>query len=390
MYLIGKEEIQAVERVINSRQLFRYRGGENGETDQFESEWSEVIGTKYTTAMSSGTGALICGMAGMGIGPGDEVIVPAYTFMATALAPLSVGAVPILAEINDSLTIDPEDIKLRITPRTKAIMPVHISGLPCDMDAIMQIAKDHNLLVLEDACQADGGSYKGKRLGSIGDAGGFSFNQFKILCCGEGGALVTNNREIFEKALIHHDSGCIFRDHASGIEAPFFAGLNFRITEILSAILRVQLQRLPGILESLRAEKNEIMTALQGCGDFVFCPSYDPAGDCGTTVAMQFDSRETVIALLAKLKDIGITATSPIDSGKHVYTNWEPIMQKHGAHHPKRDAFELASVAVDYTQDMCPRTLSILERTIYLETSAERSKEQLQEFINKIKTVLAG
>ena len=132
MYIIGKEEVDAVERVIESKQLFRYRGGEGGESDSFEKEWSEKIGSKHTIAVTSGTAALISGLVGMGIGPGDEVIVPAYTFMATALAPLAVGAVPILAEVDASLTIDPKDVERKITPRTKVILPVHMVGLPSE------------------------------------------------------------------------------------------------------------------------------------------------------------------------------------------------------------------------------------------------------------------
>ena len=292
MYIIGKEEVEAVQRVIDSKQLFRYRGGEGGESEQFEAEWSKKIGVKYSIALTSGTAALICGLVGMGIGPGDEVIVPAYTFMATALAPLAVGAVPILAEVNDSLTIDPEDVEKKITPRTKVIIPVHMVGLSCDMDAIMNIAERHNLLVLEDACQADGGSYGGQRLGSIGHAGAFSYNHFKIMTCGEGGALVTNDREIYERALIFHDGGCSFRDHADKINTAFFAGWNFRINEILSAILRVQLTRLDGMLEAMLTEKRIMIQELEGAGPFTFNPINDIEGDCGTTVALIIESEQ--------------------------------------------------------------------------------------------------
>ncbi|HEY3417439.1 MAG TPA: aminotransferase class I/II-fold pyridoxal phosphate-dependent enzyme, partial [Armatimonadota bacterium] len=228
MYIMGEEEVAAVRRVIESGQLFRYRGGEGGETDQFEKAWSEKIGVQHTVSLTSGTAALICAMVGLNIGPGDEVIVPGYTFMATAIGPLGVGAVPIIAEVDESLTIDPADVERKITPRTKAIIPVHMNGLPCNMDVIMAIARKHGIAVVEDACQADGGSYKGQRLGSIGDVGAFSFNHFKIIACGEGGALVTNDRVIFERALIHHDSGCVFRDHADQLGIPFFAGWNFR------------------------------------------------------------------------------------------------------------------------------------------------------------------
>lgn len=153
MHIMGKEEAEAAGRVIESGRLFRYLDDEESETRQFERTWAERIGVKYTIAMSSGTAALTSGLVGLGIGPGDEVIVPAYTFMATATAALTVGAVPVAAEIDESLTLDPADVRGKITPRTKAIIPVHMVGLPCDMDALMAIAREHNLLVLEDVAE---------------------------------------------------------------------------------------------------------------------------------------------------------------------------------------------------------------------------------------------
>jgi dTDP-4-amino-4,6-dideoxygalactose transaminase len=383
MYIIGEEEVQAVRRVIESGQLFRYRGGEGGETDKFEKEWAERIGGAHALAVTSGTAALICGLVGLGIGPGDEVIVPAYTFMATALSPLAVGAVPILAEIDESLTIEPEDIERNITARTKAVIPVHMNGLPCNMDAVIEIARRHGLSVLEDACQADGGSYRGKALGSIGDAGAFSFNQFKIITCGEGGALVTSNRDIYECALIHHDAGCVFR--GAQMRTPFFAGWNFRMNEILSAILRVQLQRLDGILAALRAEKSLMMRELGKETAFTFNPVHDPRGDCATTLGLLFESGRRARAFLERVNDDGIGAYSPMDSGRHVYVNWEPILQKLGAHHPGRDAYRLTEFPPTYSRDMCPRTLSVLERTVLIGTSAARSVEELMVVVSRIR-----
>lgn len=389
MYIIGEEEVQAVRRVIQSGQLFRYRGGEGGESDKFEAEWSKKIGVQHTMAVTSGTAALICGLVGMGVGPGDEVIVPGYTFMATALAPLAVGAMPVIAEVDTSLTIDPADIERKITPRTKVIIPVHMVGLPCNMDAIMDIAKRHDLKVLEDACQADGGSYGSRRLGSIGHAGAFSFNHYKIITCGEGGAMVTDDQEIYERALIFHDGGSVFRDRPAALAVPFFAGMNFRINEILSAILRVQLTRLDGMLETMLAEKRTMMQALAGAGDFTFNPIHDVEGDCGTTLALLFDTPEKVRGFLARLKERGVGASTPIDSGRHVYTNWEPILKQRGAHHPGLDAYKLASEPVSYEKDMCPETLSVLERTVFLSTRPDRSPEELETVIEKVKEAAA-
>lgn len=390
MYIIGQEEVDAVQRVIESQQLFRYRGGEGGESETFEQEWAAKIGTEHAVAVTSGTAALILGLVGMGVGPGDEVIVPAYTFMATALAPLAVGAVPVLAEVDESLTIDPEDIEAKITSRTKVILPVHMVGLPSNMDAIMDIAKRHDLLVLEDACQADGGSYGGKRLGAIGHAGAFSFNHFKIMTCGEGGAMVTDDREIYERALIFHDGGCSFRDHAPNLQAQFFAGWNFRINEILSAILRVQLTRLDGMLDAMLTEKRTLVNELDGAGPFTFNPIHDVEGDCGTTLGLLFEDEPTMRAFLDGCHEAGVRADTPIDSGRHVYTNWEPILQKKGSHHPAFDAYQLAEQPVEYSKDMCPITLDVLSRTAFLYTDPQRERADLDAMIAAVKDAAAG
>mgnify|MGYP001812648027 CR=1 FL=1 len=385
MYIIGEEEVQAVRKVIESRQLFRYRGGEGGETDRFESAWAKLIGVKHAVALSSGTAALICGLVGMDIGPNDEVIVPAYTFMATALAVLAVGAQPVIVDIDESLTMDPIDFEAKITPKTAAVIPVHMNGLPCNMDAIMSIAKKYDLLVLEDACQADGGAYQGKMLGSIGDAGAFSFNHYKIITCGEGGAFVTDNQQIFEKGLIHHDGGATFRNYASKLETPVFAGWNFRINEILSAILNIQLNRLEGILTTLRSEKQVLMDALKNEPAFTLNPINDPQGDCATTLSLLFDTPEKTTQFLAALEELGVEdASTPIDSDLHVYSNWTPVLKRKGAHHPGRDAYQLAEHPVNYASDMCAKSLDILARTAFIPTRIDRSPAALEDLIDHI------
>ena len=385
MYFIGDEEVQVVRKVIGSRQLFRYRGGEGGEIDKFESAWAKLIGVKHAVALSSGTAALICGLVGMDIGPNDEVIVPAYTFMATALAVLAVGAQPVIVDIDESLTMDPIDFQAKITSKTAAVIPVHMNGLPSNMDAIMSIAQKHDLFVLEDACQADGGAYKGKMLGSIGDAGAFSFNHYKIITCGEGGAFVTDNQQIFEKGLIHHDGGATFRAYASKLETPVFAGWNFRINEILSAILNVQLNRLDGILKTLRSEKQVMMEALKNEPAFRLNPINDPQGDCATVLSLLFDTPEKTTRFLAALDELGVEgASTPIESDLHVYSNWEPVLKRKGAHHPGRDAYQLAENPVNYTSDMCAKSLEILARTAFIPTSVNRSPAALEDLIDNI------
>lgn len=383
MHIMGKEEAEAAGRVIESGRLFRYLDDEESETRQFERAWAERIGVKYTIAMSSGTAALTSGLVGLGISPGDEVIVPAYTFMATATAALTVGAVPVAAEIDESLTLDPADVKRKITPRTKAIIPVHMVGLPCDMNALMAIAREHSLLVLEDVAQAAGGSFKGQPLGSIGNAGAFSFNYYKIISCGEGGALATNDWQTYLDALIYHDSGTVSR--GAVVDTPYFAGTNFRMNEILSAILRVQEKRLDGILSALRAEKYRLMDELSGLDAFRLNPINDPAGDCASVLALLFEAEDRATQFVQDLSEAGFSAGRPIDLDRHVYTKWTPLMTGHGAHHPARDPLQQSDVT--YREDMCPNTLSILSRTVHLPMQIDRPPEELAALVKTIKEI---
>ncbi|MCP4640506.1 MAG: DegT/DnrJ/EryC1/StrS family aminotransferase [bacterium] len=387
MYIIGQEEADAVRRVIESKQLFRYRGGEGGETDQFEADWAATIGVKHVVAVTSGTAALTCALAGMNIGPGDEVIVPAYTWIATPLAAVTVGAIPIIAEVDESLTLDPADVERKITPRTKAIIPVHMSGYPANMDALTALADKHGLMVLEDACQADGGSYKGRRLGSIGIAGAHSFNHYKIMSCGEGGAVVTNDETVYQRALVYHDIGAAFRDHAEGMNVPFFAGTNYRINEILSAILRVQLTRLDGILAALRKEKAILRDTLSDVSAFSLSPVHDIEGDCGTVMALLFDTAEAAKGFVEAAGEENVDLSSPIDSGIHVYSKWRTILEKQGAHHPARNPFATCGYEVEYSKDMCPKTLEYLARTVYIATSVDRSEDDLRTMATKLRNI---
>ena len=378
MYLMGKEEAEAASKVIESGVLFRYHGTE---TSNFEETWAEKIGVKHTIAVSSGTAALVTALVGLGIAPGDEVIVPAYTFMATATACLSIGAVPVPAEVDASLTIDPADIEHKITPRTKAIIPVHMVGLPCNMEAIMTIAQKHNLLVLEDVAQAAGGSYKGQRLGSIGHAGAFSFNYYKIISCGEGGAVVTDDEQVYLNALVYHDSGTVSRGLV--IDSPYFAGMNFRLNEILSAVLNVQAGRLDDILTALRQEKYRLMDEVGGGDDFDFNPVNDTAGDCASTLSLFFEEEERAISFAQNMNEAGFSAGRPVDLDRHVYTKWTPLLNGHAAHHPDLDPLKKAGFT--YSEDMCPATLDYLGRSVHLSTKVDRSPEEFSALVEAIK-----
>lgn len=383
MFRIGQEEIDAVARVINSGDLFKIHGGEVHEVERFQERFQEKFDVKHAILMTSGYGALESALVGMGIGPGDEVIVPAYTYIATAMAVVGVGAVPVIAEVNETLTLDPEDFERKITPNTKAVIPVHIMGLPCEMDKIMEIANKNNILVLEDACQADGGSFKGKRLGTIGKTGAYSFNYFKIITAGEGGALVTDDKDVFERALIYHDSSAIafFGNQLKEADADVFCGTEYRVSEITGAIMNVQLDRLDGILSDLRRVKKMIMDAVSDV--CAFRPSNDIEGDCGTAIPFAFESEEKARKFSEKVGGV-----LPIDTGKHVYTWWAPILEKKGSFNSKFNIFELEAnkkLNVNYSLDMCPKTLDILAKTVYFNIDPNADDERIAAQIKTIR-----
>lgn len=392
MYRIGAEELEEIKKVFESKQLLRYGDPSKGhlqEVVNFEREWAEKIGTKYALLMSGGgTSALASGLIGLDIGPGDEVIVPGYTFIATASAVLNAGAIPVIGEVDETLTLDPNDFEKKITRNTKAVIPVHMQGLPANMDRIIEIAKRHNIKVIEDACQAVGGSYKGKRLGSLGDVGVFSFNYYKIISCGEGGCIVTNDRLIYEKVLVYHDSGFTFLSpSAKEVGIPIFIGLQLRANEIMGAILRVQMRRLDGILSDLRRIKKIFIEELKDTG-VRFAPVNDPEGDCGVVVGFQFES-EVEARRFAQSQ--GVDGWLPIDTGKHVYSNWEPILEHRVGHHPRMNPFnfpENKDLRINYSKDMCPKTLDILSRTVFITINPDWQDKDIEEKIKNCKNAL--
>jgi dTDP-4-amino-4,6-dideoxygalactose transaminase len=350
-YWIGEEEQREVMEVLKSGWLFRY-GDPNDpaflqKVYRFEKEFAAYCGVDYALATSSGTGSLLVALIAMGLKPGDEVIVPAYTFVASYSAILFAGLTPVLAEIDDSLTLDPNDIERRITPRTKAILPVHMLGNPSDMDAIMDIAKRRGLLVLEDACQAAGGSYRGRKLGSIGCMGAFSLNIFKTITAGDGGVTITNDKNLYERAFAAHDQG--HKPLRTGVEVGqrSILGLNFRVNELLGAMALAQLRKIDRIVATLRAKKAKLKSMISDVGGFQFRNLGDPQGECATLCTVIFDSAEKAAAISKAL------GTKTIDqSGWHVYANMEHINR------------HLEQLGQPHGKGAYPRTDDILSRAM--------------------------
>jgi dTDP-4-amino-4,6-dideoxygalactose transaminase len=365
MYRIGKEEVEAVARLFDSGQVFRY--GKATECARFEERFAELIGVRYVRMTNSGTSSLIAALIGMGVGPGHDVIVPAYTYMASALAVLQSGAIPVVAEVDESLTLDPLDVERKVTRRTRAIMPVHMVGLSCDMVALAALASRSGLLICEDVCQAVGGGFEGRRLGSFSDAAGFSFNYFKNITAGEGGCFVTDREEVCKRGSVVVDCCSYYwdEDRPTELHGHFAAG-NFRATEIAGAILNVQLGHLDEMLCAMRAQQKAITAAGRQAG-LRSILRHSPDHDCGSHAGFLFDDARAAQDFVRRLGEAGVGSFRPIDTGRHIYTEWDPILKKQGAHHPSLNPYNLPEnrdCGVQYTRDMCARSLDILGRAV--------------------------
>lgn len=352
-FLFGKEESDAVKEVIESGYLFRYGDERNPrflhKVKDLEIEFAKYCGVNFALATSSGTASLISSLSALGLQPGDEIIVPAYTFVASYSACIFAGLVPVLAEIDESLTLDPDDIEHRLTSRTKAIMPVHMLGNPCNMDRIMAIAKKHNLLVLEDACQALGASYKGKKVGTIGNIGAFSLNFFKTINSGDGGLVVTNDDRLYELAFGMHDQG--HKPSRTGVEvgSRSILGLNFRMNELTAAVGIAQLKKLDTIIEILREKRTKFKNLIKDLSGFSFRQLNDPEGDCATLCTVIFNKQEDA------LKVSEILGSKTVDkSGWHVYANMEHVLR-----HLKEVGQPAARGAYPKTDDILSRAMNI-------------------------------
>ena len=384
MYRIGEEELAEIRKVIESGNIFRY--GTGTQCTRFEERYARLLGVKHCIMTASGTNSITAALVGAGIGPGDEVIIPACTYMATAISVVAAGAIPVIVDIDESVTIDPAAVEAKIGPRTRAVIPVHMWGLACDMDPIMEIAKRKNLIVVEDACQGVGGSYQGRMLGSIGHIGTFSFNYYKNMTCGEGGAVVTDDDGYAERIKCVVDP-CSF--YWNGRENTFsgFVYNGARASEFEGAILNVQLDRIGGMIDVMRAQKKRILAETKGSG-LTPIPARSLDWECGTHVMYRFDAQEQADRF-AEMAG----GTVAIKTGRHVYTEWDPILDHRGAHHPALDPFKMpenAGCRMEYTKDMCSKSLDILGKTVFLQTHPDRSESEVGDQIAKISLAAAA
>ena len=371
MEMIGEEEKQQVLEVLESGYLFRYgvNIGDGADTrfkgKVYEAErlMAELSAVRYAVATNSGSTALLTAMAGLGIGPGDEVIVPGYTFIASISAIVYAQAVPILAEIDETFNLDPADVEAKITPRTRAVVAVHMTGVPARLNELRAVADRHGLFLIEDCAQACGASYHGKGLGSIGDVGCFSFNVYKTITAGEGGMVVTDSEETYKRCFAFHDQG-----HAplrQGVEfgkRPFI-GMNFRFTELQAAVLIAQIGKLPLIKGKLRANKQRFKERIADLPGLAFREIVDADGDLGSMLTLILPDEQIARRIAAEL-DTAVVA----DAGWHVYNHMEQILEQRtvtDVQYPfTAPVYTDRGGDVHYSKGMLPKTDALLGRSL--------------------------
>ena len=362
---LGEEEASLVREVLSSWELGRYRfdsaSDDKSKVYTLEREIELRFGSPHCLALNSGTSALITALMALGIGPGDEVIVPGYTFIASIAAVVHAGAVPVLAEIDESLTLDPADVERKITSATKAIIAVHMLGAPCDMEALGKIADDNGLVILEDVAQACGGSYGGRRLGTIGDAGAFSLNIFKVITAGDGGWLTIADEKIYERAFAYHDHG--FKPFRAGVaEADSIFGQNLRMSDLTGAVALGQLRKLDQILATLSKQKAMFSDALGTIPGTRRRQLNDSCGECATLLVVTFEDAATAARVAA-----AVGTTTLIRSGRHYYAKMPPLLARRTAS-AKACPFNCSAnpTAQRYDPGMLPRTDDLLARSVAL------------------------
>ncbi len=407
---IGDEEKREVLEVLDRKYLFRYYGPEEfpSKVRQLEIDFGQMVGSEHALAVNSCTSALITALIAVGVGPGCEVIVPGYTFFASAAAIVGAKAVPVVAEVDATLTLDPDDFERKITPYTKAVIPVHMRGVPCDMDRIMAIARRHNIAVIEDVAQAVGGTYHGKYLGSFGDCGAYSFQYHKIITAGEGGMVVTNDWLLYQRAMGYHDTAACWRPERFGeerFEGELFCGVNYRMSELTGAVLLAQLRKLDGLLAQTRRNQRAILDGISGVRGVTPRPVHDPDGDIGICIIFYLDDGEKVPDFTAALRAEGVAATGRSRIGAsdtttkqnmpdwHVYDSWDHIISQHTPTEdgcPFKCPLYLGDAPSRYSKDMCPNTLAHLNRSVHIDIPARMTDDDCAMVVKAIRKVAAA
>ena len=378
-----KQEEQALLEVLEQGSPFRYWGpGRPVKVQRFEESFARYMRARFALGVTSGTAALDCAVAALGIGPGDEVIVPAYTWWSDYTCVVHAGALPVFADVDRTLNLDSKDFERKITPRTKAVIAVHLLGGPCDMGPVMEIARKRSVAVVEDCAQCVGGSYRGRKLGSIGDVGIYSFQINKMITSGEGGALVTSDPALYERAARFHDMGTIrqlFLDRiGEPSRVPTFAGENFRMSELTGAVLGAQLSKLDSMVAQLRRSAGAIYEGIQSLPGIRLRQRPDPQGDIGYSVFFELKDRVARDRCIDELRKRKVPASAL--SGSVLLPIEESVIHKR-ARHPNWPSFNsLEGKAIQYGPECCRQTLGVYDRFVQIRVGA-RYTQRIDDYI---------
>ena len=388
----GAEETAELVNVVETRRPFRWGGGRGQNAPMkvltFEKEFARRMNTKYALAVTSGTAALEVAYSALGIGPGDEVILPAWTWHSDATAVVRAGALPVFAEIDESFNIDPNDIEHRITPQTKAVVAVHLQGNPADLDKVLAIARKHNLKVLEDSAQAVGASYKGKPTGSMGDIGIYSHQESKTITAGEGGSVVTNDPVLFERASRFHDVGGVRPPHQQILgktQLNPFVGTNFRMSEFTGGVMLAQLRKLDTILGNVRRNAQRVYEGVRDLPGIRFRHLPDPAGEIGSVVFMRFDTKDRCEKFMAAMRAENVPVSRP--GGSVVLPIQSYIEGKVTIHSAWPTWTSARGKAIQYGAASCPRTIDILSRFAGPPMNPKHTDQDVADMIAAIRKV---
>ena len=388
--LFGEQEKKEVQDVLDSGVLMRY-GFDGMRNDHWKAKELEAaitarMQTKYTQLVSSGTAALTIALASAGIGAGDEVIIPTFTFVASFESILAIGAVPILVDVDDTLTLDPLVVAQAITKNTKVVMPVHMCGSMANLRALKTLCDKHGLLLLEDACQAIGGSYEGKPLGSYGDLGCFSFDYVKTITCGEGGALITNNGKYYKNADHYSDHGHDHLGKDRGAESHPFLGYNYRISELNAAVGLAQIRRLDDFLAIQERNYSILRNALEPIDGIRFRKVPEGGIENYSFLSFFLPNKEKAKASQEALSEAGIDGCFYwFDNNWHYYRKWEHLMNlKSLGKLPQ----EVKDRMPDYSKADFSKSDHWIGRTISCLIKLGWSESEVQERANKMAAVL--
>ncbi|HNY97379.1 MAG TPA: DegT/DnrJ/EryC1/StrS family aminotransferase [Smithellaceae bacterium] len=381
--LIGQEEIKEVMDVLETGVLMRYGFDKERKgvfkVRRLEEEFAQYCGVKYALGVTSGSSALKVALTAMDVGPGDEVLVPAFTFLATYEAVLEVGAIPVMCDIDDTLNFDPGEIEKKKTRYTKAVIPVHMCGSAAKIDKIMRIARKNKLMVLEDNAQGCGASFKGKKLGGFGDMGIFSFDYYKTLTTGEGGMVITNNKKLYLRSEWYSDHG---HDHnpkvSRALEGRTILGFNYRMNELQGAVGLAQLRKLDYIVAEQKKNKAVIKEALARVPGVKFRTLPDPAGDSATFLAFNLPEEKEALKFQKLLSAGGLDTTCYKNNKWHYVPNWEHFLAFSTANSKKYPFADKANKGrVKYSRKSIPFAEDILSRTLVMGIAVRMSGERL-------------